>query len=178
MQSKEYQKIHMARCLSILKTVREKVMQSIGARMDGSSHTEVNATGDIKRIAELLIKDLAMVQCIGRYQCGPRGSQVAVQEATDGFDAGIDEIMKGQTLRAVLENRQMHDNIAGAEYDVPEAVYHDFDSYWKGEDNMDMDRWIDEEELATRRQGLKVMHTRKTVDNRPDDLAKRDWRVA
>jgi hypothetical protein len=175
MQSKEYQKMHIVRCLSVLRTLREKVMQSMGVCTDGSSHTEVNAMGDVQRIAQLLIKDLAMVQCVGRYQCGPRGSPVDVQEAVDGFDRGIDEIMKGETLRTVLDKRRTTHSMQETEYDVPEAAYQDFEGYLQHHSANPTAGWINEEELSERMQGLKVMREKKSVENSQDDLRNRNW---
>ncbi|KAA8909008.1 hypothetical protein FN846DRAFT_1020806 [Sphaerosporella brunnea] len=179
MQSKEYQKVHLARCLAVLRTVREKVLQSMDVQRNGSSHTEVNAAGDIKRIAELLIKDLAMVQCIGRHQCGARGSPLEVQEVIDGFDVGVEEIMKGETLRAVLEKRPTTETAIGTQYDdVPEAAYRDFEKYLQDCTDCPEKGWFDEEELAVRMQGQEAKHIGRTEDNNGDDLLYRDWQMA
>jgi hypothetical protein len=179
MQSKEYQKVHMARCLAVLRTVREKVSESMDVQRNGSSHTEVNAAGDIKRIAELLIKDLAMVQCIGRHQCGPRGSPLEVQEVIDGFDAGVEEIMKGETLKAVLEKRPTGETTIGTEYDdVPDAAYQDFEKYLQDCKDHPEKGWFNAEELGVRMRGQEMKDTGRKEENDRDDLLHRDWHMA
>jgi hypothetical protein len=78
MQSNDYQLKHFMRNLMVFKAAGDSVERSSGAPHTGSHHTEVDAQCDISRLASILIKENAMIQCKGRNQCDPLRSQVEI----------------------------------------------------------------------------------------------------
>jgi hypothetical protein len=171
MQSKEYQKTHIARCLMTFRGIREAVQRSSGAQSYGHSHSNVDASGDILRIADLLVKDNAMMKLNGRSQSGPPGGKVDVAMAVDSFHKGCQVILHGPNVSEAIQKRQKP-----AVPDVALRAYEDLDTFLEGYNG----EWYDNEETLLGRMG------RLDMEPQPDDvfpaedadeLRGRDWRI-
>lgn len=161
MQSKEYQLKHIMRNLMVFKAAGESVERSSGAPNTGSRHTEVDAHCDITRLASVLIKENAMIQCKGRNQCGPSGSKVEIMRSIDSFDDGCTEIMTGSSLNAVIARRLKADQFE----DVVAEAYGDYEAR-KGQGQP----WTDEQEWNERLKGTLAPRQSEPTDER-------DWRI-
>lgn len=142
MKSQEYQKVHVPRNLMVYRQAKRSVIETSGAPTYGKSHSSVHETNDILRIADLLVKDKAMIKIPGRYETGPSGSRVNVSRVTDAIGEGGTRIMKGDLLEAVKARRKLLDGYA----DIPAAAYQDLENYLRENENVA----VDEDELESR----------------------------
>jgi hypothetical protein len=118
------------------------VVETSGAPTYGRSHISVQAANDILRIADLLVKDKAMMKIRKRYDTGPSRSLVAVPRVTDAIGEGGTRIIKGDLLEAVKAKRTLLDGYA----DIPAAAYQDFENYLQEIGHVT----VDEDELESR----------------------------
>jgi hypothetical protein len=173
MQSKEYQKTHIARCLMTFRGIRDAVQRSSGAQSYGHSHSQVDASGDICRVAELLVKDNAMIKLNGRSQSGPPGGKVDVSMAVDSFHKGCQVILRGSNVSDAIRKRRKK-----PVSDVALAAYEDLDAFMEGYKG----EWFDTEQELDKRMGRLDIEAEANADERelspdPDELRGRDWRV-
>jgi hypothetical protein len=173
MQSKEYQKTHLARCLMTFRGIRHAVQRSSGAQSYGHTHSQVDASGDICRVAELLVKDNAMIKLIGRSQSGPPGGKVDVSMAVDSFHRGCQIILRGSNVSDAIRKRQKK-----PVPDVALPAYEDLDTFLGGYNG----EWYDNEEKLLRRMGRLDMEplpdeVLPAEDSDADELRARDWRI-
>ncbi|KAA8913733.1 hypothetical protein FN846DRAFT_886376 [Sphaerosporella brunnea] len=170
MQSKEYQKTHIARCLMTFRSIREAVQSTSGAQGYGHKHSEVDASVDISRVAELLVKDNVMIHIQGRSQSGPQGGKVDVLSAIDSFDKGCQAILHGRNVSEAIQRRQKAPipDVALAAYDDPEAFMKEPEG-----------GWFDWEELEKRTIGTLADESRQesSDDDDEDGIRGRDWRM-
>jgi hypothetical protein len=173
MQSKEYQKTHIARCLMTFRGIRDAMQQSCGAQSYGHSHSEVDASGDISRIAELLVKDNAMIKMNGRSQSGPTGGKVDVAMAVDSFHQGCQAILHGPYVKDAVQKRlkPVIPDIALAAYDDLDAFMEQYNGQWFGTDE-ELDKRMGRYGLDIEEEG----HERELLPDQ-DGLRERDWRV-
>jgi hypothetical protein len=127
MQSKDYQKTHVARCLMTFRSIRDAVQRTSGAQSYGHSHSDVDASVDISRVAELLVKDNAMIHIQGRHQSGPAGGKVDVSSAIDSFDKGCQAILHGPNISEAIRRRHKP-----SIPDVALGAYDDLDAFMEG----------------------------------------------
>jgi hypothetical protein len=172
MQSQVYQKTHLARCLMTFRAIRQAIQRSSGAQSYGHSHSEVDASGDILRIADLLVKDNAMIRMEGRSQSGPAGGKVDVSAAIDSLDRGAQAILHGPYVSEAIRRRQKP-----AIPDVALGAYDDLDTFMQSYNF----EWFDDEEME-RRMGLQSLDPEDearedAMEDDPDGLAARDWRM-
>jgi hypothetical protein len=171
MQSKEYQKTHLARCLMTFRGIRQAVQRSSEAQSYGHSHSQVDASGDISRVADLLVKDNAMLMLRGRSQSGPPGGKVEVSMAVDSFHKGCQVIMRGPNVSDAIQKRQKP-----AVPDVALAAYADLDAFMEGYNG----QWFDQEEELDKRMGrldIEPEAGEREQSPDPDGLRDRDWRI-
>ena len=142
MQSQEFQKVHVPRNLMVYRQAKRSVIETSGAPTYGKSHSSVNAINDILRIAEVLVKDKAMIKIAGRYETGPSGSLVNVSRVTDAIGEGGIRMIKGDLLEAVKARRKLLDGYP----DIPAAAYHDLEKYLQENGHVT----VDEDELESR----------------------------
>jgi hypothetical protein len=171
MQSKEYQKTHIARCLMTFRGIRDAVQRSSGAQSYGHSHSQVDASGDICRVAELLVKDNAMIKLNGRSQTGPPGGKVDVDMAVDSFHKGCQVILHGPNVSEAIQKRQKP-----AVPDVALPAYEDMETFLEGYNG----EWYDNEEKLLERMGrldMEPLPDEVLLGEDADELRERDWRM-
>jgi hypothetical protein len=172
MQSKQYQKTHIARCLMTFRAIRQAMQRSSGAQSYGSSHSNVDASADIFRIADLLIKDNAMIRLKGRSQSGPAGAMVDVSSVIDSLDGGSRAILHGPNVSEAIRRRQK-----APIRDVALGAYEDPDSFIKARGYGG--EWFDDDEMERRlgRVAFEMDEPGVQADEDPENIRDRDWRM-
>jgi hypothetical protein len=99
-QSEDFLRDVIAPNIVPFRMIRDSVLSSAGVTAYGSRHSRPDASDDINKVIEILVREEALVQRKGRYMVGPAGSKVEVYEAVDMFDEGSKKIM----FRGVVEN--------------------------------------------------------------------------
>jgi hypothetical protein len=174
MQSKEYQKTHLVRCLMTFRAIREAMQRSSGAQSYGHSHSEVDASGDISRVAELLVKDNAMIHLKGRSQSGPAGGKVDVSSAVDSFDKGCQAILHGPNVSEAIRRRQKPSipDVALGAYDNLDAFMKDYNVNWFDDDEMDLRMGRRDADTEQDEAG------QETLGEDPDGIRGRNWQIS
>jgi hypothetical protein len=104
-QSKAFQGTVVARNVIPMSRIAKSVPKAAGAPTWGYTHSRVNDSADIEKIAGLLLQSAVLSRKPGRSTTGPEGSRVAVEESIAALDIGSDIVRDGRVLREIIAQR-------------------------------------------------------------------------